>query len=48
MLPATALNLAEPISSGAGPGLFLRLIMIGSVVGVLLFVWLLARANRGK
>jgi hypothetical protein len=45
MSPATLVHLAGPISGGPGPGLFLRLIVIGSIVGVLLLVWILAKAH---
>lgn len=45
---APVVILAAPISTGAGPGLLLRLMVVGVVVGVLLFVWLLARANRDQ
>ncbi|MFE0457694.1 hypothetical protein ACFW1A_00340 [Kitasatospora sp. NPDC058965] len=40
--------LATPISDGPGPGLFLRLVVAGSIIGVLLLVWILARANRSN
>ncbi|MFG3227590.1 hypothetical protein ACGF07_22785 [Kitasatospora sp. NPDC048194] len=39
-------SLAAPISGEAGPGLFLRIIMIASFVGVGLLVWAMARAFR--
>ncbi|MDH6138728.1 MULTISPECIES: hypothetical protein [Kitasatospora] len=48
MSPAALAHLAAPISSGPGPGLFLRLIVIGSIVGVLALVWILARANSNN
>ncbi|MFE9423385.1 hypothetical protein ACFYNO_10520 [Kitasatospora sp. NPDC006697] len=46
MSPAALVSLAGPISAGSGPGLFLRLIVVGSILGVLALVWILARANR--
>ncbi|MDH6578708.1 hypothetical protein [Kitasatospora sp. MAP5-34] len=42
----TLVNLAAPISSGPGPGLFLRIIVISSIVGVCLLGWILVRAGR--
>ncbi|WP_181442434.1 hypothetical protein [Streptomyces tateyamensis] len=48
-MPHSALvTLAEPISPGTGPGLFLRLVVAASIVGVLLLVWILARAGRSN
>ncbi|MEU8919335.1 hypothetical protein AB0D10_00140 [Kitasatospora sp. NPDC048545] len=41
-------SLASPISDEAGPGLFLRIIVIASFVGIGLLVWLMARAFRGN
>jgi hypothetical protein len=41
-------QLAAPISSENGPGLFLRLIVIGSIVGVGLLAWILVRAGRNN
>ncbi|MEV8095529.1 hypothetical protein [Kitasatospora sp. NPDC085879] len=46
MSPATLADLAGPISSENGPGLFLRIIVIGSIVGVGLLAWILVRAGR--
>jgi hypothetical protein len=46
MNPATFAQLAGPVSTEPGPGLFLRIILIGSVVGIGLLVWALARAGR--
>ncbi|KDN85507.1 hypothetical protein [Kitasatospora cheerisanensis] len=46
MSPADLVQLAGPISSENGPGLFLRIILIASFVGVGLMVWALARAGR--
>ncbi|WP_033258262.1 MULTISPECIES: hypothetical protein [Kitasatospora] len=46
MSPAALVQLAGPISSEDGPGLFLRIILIASFVGVGLMVWALARASR--
>ncbi|GAA1982063.1 hypothetical protein [Kitasatospora viridis] len=46
MSPATLVSLAAPISGGPGPGLFLRLVVIGSLVGVVLLAWILLRAGR--
>ncbi|MGW2375989.1 MULTISPECIES: hypothetical protein [Kitasatospora] len=41
-------SLAAPISDEAGPGLFLRIIVIASLVGIGLLVWIMARAFRGQ
>ncbi|MFF2076522.1 hypothetical protein ACFVXG_17410 [Kitasatospora sp. NPDC058162] len=41
-------SLAAPISDEAGPGLFLRIIVISSFVGIGLLVWIMARAFRGQ
>ncbi|MFD7907345.1 hypothetical protein ACFV4F_02650 [Kitasatospora sp. NPDC059722] len=41
-------SLAAPISDEPGPGLFLRIIIIASFVGVGLLVWIMARAFRGN
>ncbi|RKT18008.1 hypothetical protein BX285_2417 [Streptomyces sp. 1114.5] len=41
-------SLASPISDEAGPGLFLRIIIVASFVGVGLLVWIMARAFRGN
>ncbi|MFJ4678320.1 MULTISPECIES: hypothetical protein [Kitasatospora] len=46
MTSADLVQLAGPISTENGPGLFLRFILIASFVGVGLMVWALARANR--
>ncbi|MFF2625768.1 hypothetical protein [Kitasatospora griseola] len=46
MSPADLVQLAGPISSENGPGLFLRIIVIASFVGVGLLVWAIARASR--
>ncbi|MFJ5923699.1 hypothetical protein ACIQF6_13960 [Kitasatospora sp. NPDC092948] len=46
MSPADLVQLAGPISSESGPGLFLRIILIASFVGVGLLVWAIARAGR--
>ncbi len=48
MSPATLVSLAGPISSGPGPGLFLRLVVLGSIVGVGLLAWILVRAGRNN
>ncbi|MGA5822114.1 hypothetical protein ACPC54_30145 [Kitasatospora sp. NPDC094028] len=41
-------SLAAPISDDAGPGLFLRIIVVGSFVGIGLLVWIMAKAFRGN
>ncbi|MEU9080146.1 hypothetical protein ACFYUY_03850 [Kitasatospora sp. NPDC004745] len=41
-------SLATPISNEAGPGIFLRIIVVASFVGVGLLVWIMARAFRGN
>ncbi|MFJ5232100.1 hypothetical protein ACIQBJ_19645 [Kitasatospora sp. NPDC088391] len=46
MSPADLVLLAGPISTEKGPGLFLRIILIVSFVGVGLLVWALARAGK--
>lgn len=46
MSPANLAYLAGPISGGSGPGLFLQLIVVGTIAGILLLVWLIARASR--
>ena len=46
MSPTALVNLAGPISNESGPGLFLRLVVLGSIVGVLLLAWILVRAGR--
>ena len=48
MSPATLAQLAGPISNESGPGLFLRIIVVGSVVGVGLLAWILLRAGRNN
>ncbi|MFJ8041562.1 hypothetical protein ACIRBX_13780 [Kitasatospora sp. NPDC096147] len=48
MNAATLAQLAGPISTEAGPGLFLRIVLIASVVGVGLLGWAIARANRNN
>ncbi|MCX4749022.1 hypothetical protein OG455_26520 [Kitasatospora sp. NBC_01287] len=45
MSPDALVNLAA-ISNGPGPGLFLRLIVLGSIIGVCLLAWILVRAGR--
>ncbi|MDH6118744.1 hypothetical protein [Kitasatospora sp. GAS204B] len=45
MSPDALVNLAA-ISGGPGPGLFLRLVVLGSIVGVCLLAWILVRAGR--
>ncbi|WP_316521422.1 hypothetical protein [Kitasatospora brasiliensis] len=39
-------SLAAPISDESGPGLFLRIIVVASFVGVGLLVWIMARAFK--
>ncbi|GJF28498.1 hypothetical protein KNE206_11980 [Kitasatospora sp. NE20-6] len=46
MSPETLVHLAGPISTENGPGLFLRIIVVGSLVGVALLAWILLRAGR--
>ena len=41
-------SLAAPISDEAGQGLFLRIIVVASFVGIGLLVWIMARAFRGQ
>lgn len=41
-------NLAGPISDANGPGLFLRVIVVASFVGVGLLAWILLRAGRSN
>lgn len=48
MSPATLTHLAGPISDETGPGLFLRIVLIGSFVGVALLAWILLRAGRNN
>ncbi|MDH6110491.1 hypothetical protein P3T36_003529 [Kitasatospora sp. MAP12-15] len=45
MSPAHLVQLAA-ISNESGPGIFLRLVVAGSFVGVLLLAWILVRAGR--
>ncbi|MDH6125180.1 hypothetical protein [Kitasatospora sp. GP82] len=47
MSPVDGLTqLAGPISTEPGPGLFLRIVLVASFVGVGLLVWIMARAFR--
>ncbi|GGV06457.1 MULTISPECIES: hypothetical protein [Streptomycetaceae] len=46
MSPDTLVTLAGPISTEAGPGLFLRVVVVASFVGVGLLAWVLLRAGR--
>ena len=46
MSSTSLVTLAAPISSEGGPGLFLRIIVIASIVGVCLLGWILVRAGR--
>ncbi|WP_441246134.1 hypothetical protein [Kitasatospora sp. McL0602] len=48
MNPAALATLAAPISSENGPGLFLRIVVIASIVGVGLLAWILVRAGRNN
>ncbi|MGW6919407.1 hypothetical protein ACWGB8_37170 [Kitasatospora sp. NPDC054939] len=48
MTTEALVSLAEPISSESGPGLFLRIIVVGSFVGVGLLAWILLRAGRSN
>ncbi|MFJ9695371.1 hypothetical protein [Kitasatospora sp. NPDC101183] len=41
-------SLAAPISDQPGPGIFLRVIVIASFVGIGLLVWIMARAFKGN
>ncbi|MFI9273798.1 hypothetical protein ACIGXM_24265 [Kitasatospora sp. NPDC052896] len=45
MSPEALVNLAA-ISNAPGPGLFLRLVVLGSMVGVCLLAWIMVRAHR--
>lgn len=45
---ATLVQLAGPVSTEPGPGLFLRIILISTVVGIGLLVWVLSRAGRNN
>ncbi|MET8545141.1 hypothetical protein ABZW03_31545 [Kitasatospora sp. NPDC004799] len=44
----TLVSLAAPISEEGGPGLFLRIIVIASFVGIGLLVWAMARAFKNN
>lgn len=47
MLPRTALDtLAAPISTGSGPGVFLRIVVAVAIVGVVVLAVLLLRGYR--
>ncbi|GAA2154496.1 hypothetical protein GCM10009760_53420 [Kitasatospora kazusensis] len=46
MSTSTLVQLAAPISSENGPGLFLRIVVVASIVGVCLLGWILVRAGR--
>ncbi|MEV0194182.1 hypothetical protein ACIPYS_00435 [Kitasatospora sp. NPDC089913] len=48
MSTAALVSLAAPISGEDGPGLFLRIILIASFVGVGLLAWILLRAGRNN
>ncbi|CAN3980619.1 hypothetical protein WN990_23555 [Kitasatospora purpeofusca] len=48
MSTAALVSLATPISGENGPGLFLRIILISSFVGVGLLAWILLRAGRNS
>lgn len=48
MSTATLVQLAAPISTENGPGLFLRIVVIASIVGVGLLAWILVRAGRNN
>ncbi|MCX4685541.1 hypothetical protein OG401_14675 [Kitasatospora purpeofusca] len=48
MSTAAFVSLATPISGENGPGLFLRIILIASFVGVGLLAWILLRAGRNS
>ncbi|WP_354640347.1 hypothetical protein [Kitasatospora camelliae] len=48
MSTAALAYLAGPISDEPGPGLFLRIILVASVVGVGLLAWLILRAGRER
>ncbi|MFE4972800.1 hypothetical protein ACFRAR_11865 [Kitasatospora sp. NPDC056651] len=46
-MPTDALvSLAAPISDESGPGLFLRIIVVASFVGIGLLIWIMARAFK--
>ncbi|GAA2743459.1 MULTISPECIES: hypothetical protein [Kitasatospora] len=46
MTAADLVHLAGPISDEPGPGLFLRIVLIASFVGVGLLAWILLRAGK--
>lgn len=46
MRTTTALQQLAAISNGSGPGMFLRIIVIASVVGVVLLAFVLLRGYR--
>ncbi|MFG2904920.1 MULTISPECIES: hypothetical protein [unclassified Kitasatospora] len=48
MSTETLVSLAAPISDETGPGLFLRIIVIASFVGIGLLVWIMARAFKNN
>ncbi|WP_199839612.1 MULTISPECIES: hypothetical protein [unclassified Streptomyces] len=48
MSTAALVSLAAPISGEGGPGIFLRIILIASFVGVGLLAWILLRAGRNN
>ncbi|MER7707866.1 hypothetical protein ACFXAF_04395 [Kitasatospora sp. NPDC059463] len=48
MSTAALASLAAPISAENGPGLFLRIIVVASFVGVGLLAWILLRAGRNN
>ncbi|GAA4848482.1 hypothetical protein ACGFX4_17885 [Kitasatospora sp. NPDC048365] len=48
MSAADLVHLAGPISTEAGPGLFLRIVLIASFVGVGLLAWILVRAGKNN
>ncbi|WP_328956846.1 hypothetical protein [Kitasatospora purpeofusca] len=48
MSTAALVSLAAPISGEDGPGIFLRIILIASFVGVGLLAWILLRAGRNS
>ncbi|MFD9592907.1 hypothetical protein ACFWA9_09105 [Kitasatospora sp. NPDC059973] len=48
MSTSALVSLAGPISTESGPGLFLRIIVVASFVGVGLLAWVLLRAGRNN
>ncbi|MHA6759906.1 hypothetical protein [Streptacidiphilus sp. PAMC 29251] len=46
MRTTTALQQLAAISNGAGPGMFLRIIVIAAIVGVVLLAFILLRGYR--